>query len=67
MNYAQFRSVAVQLPSKYRTFFKPSLFLAFSRPSRLDADAERRLPIEPFFNYVLRRGKLDVVSVLPSF
>ncbi|KAL5037644.1 hypothetical protein RTP6_005045 [Batrachochytrium dendrobatidis] len=52
VSFAQFQAVEEDLDTKYAQFFKPSLFLRFSR------DDQGRIDILAFFNFVLRKVSL---------
>ena len=57
MNYDQFCSVANKLPSKYRQFFQPSVFL------KCDRDEYGRIEIVPFFHYIVRKVNLHQTRI----
>ena len=57
MNYDQFCIVASKLPTKYRQFFQPSVFL------KCDRDEYGRIEIVPFFHYIVRKVNLHQTRI----
>eukprot|EP00274_Cyanoptyche_gloeocystis_P003848 CAMPEP_0196660466 /NCGR_PEP_ID=MMETSP1086-20130531/39914_1 /TAXON_ID=77921 /ORGANISM="Cyanoptyche gloeocystis , Strain SAG4.97" /LENGTH=417 /DNA_ID=CAMNT_0041994893 /DNA_START=59 /DNA_END=1309 /DNA_ORIENTATION=- len=61
INYEDFRRVGAQLPPKCKEFFTARVFLSFER------DHLGRIPILPFFNYVMRKVSLSQTRICLSY
>lgn len=60
--YRDFCDIGKQLAVKYQRFFAPSVFMTFMPPIPVDAtlavETVLQIPIQPLFNFILRRASL---------